>query len=349
MPKAVVRALVVLIAIAAAGACSSRGVTRSSPPAARPPRHGIAPHDPMSLAVGPNGELYIADTSRNQILERRPDGRFVVIAGTGQPGFSGDGGPARDAQINRPVGMLLAKDGTLYFADEGNHRVRAVTASSQIATVVGDGRYGSGFVADGTPALRAALDPAAIAIGPGGDLYIAAYEQVLRLDRAGTLTEVLGGHRLGPEGVTHVGGPAVDASADGADGIAFDRRGDLYVAGINTKTLLVVDRDGVLKVPQATNESFYPRAAGDLMETNAGTVLSADVLDVVRFSPRGEHTVVSSRLLHFSGVGAFEIDGVAQSNNGTIYVDTDAGNGYASKSAIAEISPSGSARLLWHS
>ena len=90
----------------------------------------VVPQRPTALAVGPNGNLYIADQTRNQILERLADGTFVVVAGSGQAGYMGDGGsPATAAKIDRPGGMVFAADGTLYFADEGNQRVRAISPS----------------------------------------------------------------------------------------------------------------------------------------------------------------------------------------------------------------------------
>ncbi len=86
----------------------------------------IAPKRPEALALAPGGDLYIADDIRNQVLERLPDGRFRVVAGNGTTGYSGDGGPATEAEIDDPGGMAVSSDGTLYFADSGNDRVRAV-------------------------------------------------------------------------------------------------------------------------------------------------------------------------------------------------------------------------------
>ena len=82
-------------------------------------------------------------------------------------GYSGDGGPAVKAELDRPEGMAFAADGTLYFADEGNGRVRAISPSGNITTVVGSGNSStSGFVSDGTRALEADVQPNDVAIDP---------------------------------------------------------------------------------------------------------------------------------------------------------------------------------------
>jgi hypothetical protein len=243
--------------------------------------------------------------------------------------------------------MAVAKNGTLYFADEMNYRIRAIDRDGRIRTVAGDGDHvGSHFVATGTPATRAAISPKAVAFGPHGDLYVAGDLQVLRLNLSGTLTPVLGGHDGDHVGVTGADGPAVDASADGADGLAFDSRGELYVAGSNTKALLVVFR-GALHVPTAT--AFYPRYAGDLAEGSDGLVYAGDGTSVVRLSADGPIEVSTGRELSRLGVGPFEVDGIAFAPTGAMYADTYAGNGFSRGSAIAEIAPGGRVHLLWRS
>ena len=90
--------------------------------------------------------------------------------------------------------MAVSSDGTLYFAESGNDRIRAVSPSV-ITTIVGDGQN-SPWVADGTPALGAALAaPAAVALSPTGLLYIADSQQVLALQANGTLTNILGSQK----------------------------------------------------------------------------------------------------------------------------------------------------------
>ncbi len=110
--------------------------------------------------------------------------------------------------------MAVAKDGTLYFADAGNNRIRAISPWGTIRTVAGDGNFG--WVGSGASALAASLGgPAAVTIGPDHRLYIAVADssEVLRLSRDGTLTKIAGVRRYA--GLYGIGGPATEASADG--------------------------------------------------------------------------------------------------------------------------------------
>ena len=244
--------------------CCSPGATRVSSTkrpipssTTNPTGSALVPGRPGALAVGPNGNLYIADEMRNQILERLSDGTFSVVAGTGKAGFSGDRGPAVDAEIHFPTGMAFGPDGTLYFTDQANERIRAILPGGTINTIVGDGKPNltSGFVTNPTPALNASVTPYDVNVSPGGRLYVATGEQVLRLDADGTLAPVVGIDSMS-QGVYGIGGPAVDGSADGVDGIAFDKAGNLYLFGLNTKTLLMVTTSGILTEPRGNPRSL---------------------------------------------------------------------------------------------
>lgn len=347
-------AMVVAAGSVVAGVVATTGGTAARVQVASPPELPVGavatPVRPTAMAVGPSGNLFIADLARDQILERLPDGRFVIVAGTGRKGFSGDGGPAIHARLDDPSGMAFASDGTLYFADRSNHRVRAIAPDGTITTVAGDGNS-TGFVTAGTPALDASFDPTDVAIGPHGQLYIATGEQVLRLADH-TLIPVVGSPNA-PAGLYGIGGPATAASADGANGIAFDSTGNLYITGSNTKTLLMVTPSGNLSELPGIN-AIYPRGDGGLATSPDGTVIAMDTQKVLSLSAHGVRTITSlnpagSRAI-LDGVRGFSPDGIAVGPHGTIYLDTYQGNGYADRSAIAALSPDGTtSRLLWES
>src|SRR5262249_37474022 len=102
---------------------------------------------PWSIAVAPDGSLYIADMFNNRIRRVGPDGIITTVAGSGDYGsgdygFSGDGGPATQAQLGLPTGVAVAPDGSLYIADMFNNRIRRVGPDGIIATIAGNGSYG---------------------------------------------------------------------------------------------------------------------------------------------------------------------------------------------------------------
>jgi hypothetical protein len=114
------------------------------------------------IIFGPDGTLYFADTSNALIRRITPDGIVHRVAGLPpegrnvHSGYSGDGGPALEAELNNPVDLALAEDGTLYFTDTYNHCVRAIAPDGIIRTVAGQcGQRGD--VGDGGPAEQALL------------------------------------------------------------------------------------------------------------------------------------------------------------------------------------------------
>lgn len=120
-----------------------------------------------------DGALWVADAQNHAV--RRIDldaGTVETVAGTGVEGFSGDGGPATDAQLANPTSMWPEPDGGLWIADSENHRVRYVDADGTIRTVVGDGE--ARFAGDGGPAALGSLNhPADLVRSDAGDLFIA--------------------------------------------------------------------------------------------------------------------------------------------------------------------------------
>src|SRR5439155_1671346 len=130
---------------------------------------------PRGMALDPAGNLYIADFGNGRVRKVTPGGTISTYAGTGTPGFAGDGGPAIDAQLCFPVGVALDSAGNLYIADSNNNRIRKVTPGGTISTYAGTGLQG--FSGDGGPAIDAQLwFPVGVALDSAGNLYIADQE-----------------------------------------------------------------------------------------------------------------------------------------------------------------------------
>jgi RHS repeat-associated protein len=184
--------------------------------------------NPVGVALGPDGRLYIADSNDCRIRCIGTDGIITTFAGDGSDGFGGDGGPAAKAQLSMPESVAVAPDGSVYIADTFNARIRRVGTDGTITTVAGSGEGGD--AGDGGPATEAALDyPHMVAVATDGSVYIAAGDSSARIRRVtpdGVITTVAGG----PNDELGDGGPAVKARLDYPRGVAVGPDG-VYVAG----------------------------------------------------------------------------------------------------------------------
>jgi RHS repeat-associated protein len=198
---------------------------------------------PSGIAVGPDGSVYIAEWVGQRVRRVDASGIITTVAGTGTPGFSGDGGPATSAMLADPSGVAVAPDGTLYIADRSNHRIRRVDANGIITTVAGTGAYG--FSGDGGPATLAQLDePWGVALGPDGSLYIAdkGNNRVRRVGPDGIITTVAG-NGIGSFGGD--GGPATQANLS-AWRVAVGPDGSLYIMDYANNRVRRVGPDGLI-------------------------------------------------------------------------------------------------------
>jgi RHS repeat-associated protein len=242
--------------------------------------------NPNDVAVGLDGSLYIADTSAHRVRRVDPSGIIRTVAGNGVNGFSGDGGPATQAQIWDPGGIALGTDGSLYIADSGNNRVRRIGTDGIITTVAGNGL--GLFGGDGGLATQAQLsDPERVALGPDGSLYIAdrANLRVRQVSPSGIITTVAGSG--GVPGYGGDGFAATQAQLNYPVGIAVSSDGSLYIADSQNHRVRRVDPNGIITTVagngapgNAGNGGSATRAQLDLplgvAVTPDGSVLIAD-------------------------------------------------------------------------
>jgi uncharacterized protein (TIGR03437 family) len=185
-------------------------------------------NSPVAVAVDSSGNLYIADYNNNVIRKVSAAGVISTVAGNGSIGYSGDGGPAKNAQLNEPASLAVDAAGLLYIADSGNSVVRIVTPGGLISTFAGNGTLGDS--GDGGAAALAQLaTPAGVALDSSGNLYIAdSGEGAVRMVNTGGLILTIAGG--GPAGYSGDGGPAVGAQFRNLSGIAVDATGNVYLA-----------------------------------------------------------------------------------------------------------------------
>ena len=136
------------------------------------PAYAALLHAPSGIVADSAGNVYIADSGNHAVRKIDTLGTISTVAGTGTPGFSGDGGSAAAAQLNAPTGVALDSAGNLFIADTSNQRIREVAQNGTITTIAGFGL--AGFSGDGGPALLAGLNqPAGLAIDADGNIFVA--------------------------------------------------------------------------------------------------------------------------------------------------------------------------------
>lgn len=199
---------------------------------------------PGSVAVDAAGNVYVADTFNHRIRKISSAGAISTVAGTGVAGYSGDGGLAVNAQINGPMGVAADAFGDLFIADTGNNRIRKVTNTGIMYTVVGNGN--AGFFGDGGLGPLAALHaPQSVAVDPAGNLYIAdTANHRVRTATQTLIVQTLAG--TGHGGFSGDNGPAIDAQLNSPSSVALDGAGNVYIADRDNGRIRVVSRSGTI-------------------------------------------------------------------------------------------------------
>jgi sugar lactone lactonase YvrE len=204
-------------------------------------------NEPYEVRYDSSGNLFVVEM-KNHVVRRidAKSGIITTVAGTGSPGNSGDGGPAVNASLKLPHGIVIDEHDVLYIADIGNHRIRRVSiATGVIDTLVGNGK--TELPKDGSRISDLSLPgPRAMAID-GDSLWVVLREgnSLWRIDlKAGTIHHVAG---IGVAGYSGDGGPALKAAFHGPKGIAADRSGNLFIVDSENDCVRRYDRGtGVL-------------------------------------------------------------------------------------------------------
>jgi hypothetical protein len=219
---------------------------------------------PFGVAFDPAGTLYFVEYTGQRVRTIGPDGLVRTIAGTGQKGDGGDGGPAAKAEFNAMHSLAVTRNGDIYLADTLNHRVRKIDArTGQITTSAGTGA--NGFSGDGGPATRAEFNGIyCIALDEAEDaLYLADLEnrriRVVNL-KTGIVSTVAGN---GTKGVPEDGSDARSAPLVDPRAVAVDGRGNVYILERSGHALRVVDRAGKIRTVAGTGAKGSSGDGGD--------------------------------------------------------------------------------------
>ena len=296
---------------------------------------------PSGVAVDGAGNLYIADTDNTRIRKVDSTGTITTIAGTGEYGFSGDGGPAVQAALSYPSGVAVDGAGNVYVTDSGNNRIRKVDSTGTITTTAGTGEYG--FSGDGGPAVQAALSyPSGVAVDGAGNLYIAdtGNYRIRKVDATGTITTIAG---TGEYGFSGDGGPAVQAALDYPSGVAVDGAGNLYIADTGNYRIRKVDATGTITTIAGTGQIDFTGDGGPAVQAalyyprgvavdGAGNLYIADTVNdrIRKVDSAGVITTVAGTGDYGDGGPAVQAQlngprGVAVDGAGNVYI-ADTGN-----------------------
>jgi class 3 adenylate cyclase/sugar lactone lactonase YvrE len=196
-------------------------------------------NDPSAVGIDSAGNVYIADTGNDRVVEVNSQGIIGPFAGNGQQGDTGDGGPATQAELNSPTGLAIGFGGSVLIADSGNNRIRVV-AGAIIKAFAGIAHTGSGYNGDGGGANSATSalfhDPGCLAVDGEGNVYVADIDnnRIRVIDPSLAIDTVAGNGTAGFSGdnaaaksaeINLAAGPPI-----GADCLAVDVAGDVFIA-----------------------------------------------------------------------------------------------------------------------
>jgi uncharacterized protein (TIGR03437 family) len=244
---------------------------------------------PAGVAFDSAGNMYIADSFNSRVRKVDKNGVITTFAGTGDFGFSGDGGAPTQAVINRPYSLVFDPAGNLYIADTYNDSIRKITASSGlISTIAG---FQQGFGGDGGPASGASFDtPTGMVMDTAGNLYVADTNnhRIRKIGTDGKISTFAGDGNAADFGD---GGPATSASLNGPVGLALDKLGNLYIADSASHRIRKISPDGTITTvagngiggfggdqgPATQANLYYPK--GVAVDPLSGNLYIADWLN----------------------------------------------------------------------
>ncbi len=208
--------------------------------------------DPSGVAVDDYGNVFITEFRNNCVRKIDASGMISTLAGNGTGAFSGDGGPASNAQLWCPAGIAVDKNGNVYICDAGNSRFRKIDVGGTISSIVGGNVTYS--YQDGLPATRVSINPSpygGVCVDAEGNVYLvdAGTMHIRKVNHAGIITNFAGngykemyGNRIMGGGFSGDGGPATNAELDYIYDVAVDATGNVYIADYGNNRVRKVNK-----------------------------------------------------------------------------------------------------------
>jgi DNA-binding CsgD family transcriptional regulator/sugar lactone lactonase YvrE len=235
-------------------------------------------NSPQGIALDGH-DLYIADTLNHRVRKVDANGVITTVAGIGERGDSGDGGPATLARLSAPTGVAVGFGHTYFIADRDENRVRKVAPDGTITAFAGTGQRG--YAGDAGPATSAPFNgPAWLAFDGRGNLYIGDLinDRIRKVDLAGTVTPIAGtglpgysgdGRRATLAQLDLLAGPSTSTG----QGLTVDSEGTVYIADTGNHRVRRVGLDGVISTIAGTGSSGFDGDGGSATAARLGSPL----------------------------------------------------------------------------
>ena len=245
-------------------------------------------------------------------------GPTVTIAGTGMPGFAGDGGQGDQSQVNNPYGLVIGPDGALYICDIDNHAIRRLDMKTRKLTTVAGTLGKKGYSGDGGPALRAELNqPYEIRFDRAGNMFFVEMPNhvIRRVDKKTRIITTVAGN--GQPGFNGDGGPGVKAQMRQPHSIAFDPQGRMLICDIGNHRVRRLDlKTGIIETWLGTGEKGATPEGAPLAGTpiNGPRAIDLDPQGNLYLALREGNAVykvdvAAGRFQHLAGTGEKGYDG----------------------------------------
>jgi hypothetical protein len=265
---------------------------------------------PNQLCFDQDGNLFIAEDYNNIIRKIDVFGNISTVAGNGTQGFSGDGGLATSAQINRACGVAVDAAGNLYICDADNFRIRKVDTAGNISTIAGTGT--PGYSGDGAAATLAEIGfTSGICLDTAGNIYIASQNNgpaVRKINTSGIISTYAGNGTSGSSGDL---GPATSAQLNSPASVFLDGNGNLFIGDLGGMKVRKVNSLGIISTFAGNGSAA---SGGDGMAATSAQLLypydvTADAAGNVYICESGNNKIrkvnTSGIMSTFAGVGGF--------------------------------------------
>jgi hypothetical protein len=202
-------------------------------------------NQPYDVRLDWDGNLYIADYGNHRIREITSNGIMHTVAGSGKPGYTGDGGPARDARLRGPYGVYPRPEGGFLIADSENNVIRVVDSKGYIPTAAGTGDQG--YSGDGGEARRAHFNaPQGLLLSMSGQIIVGdEHNHAIRvIEQGGTLRHVAG---VGRPGFSPDGTPASQATLNDPENLLVRTDGSILFTEAGNHRVRLIDHEGRLQ------------------------------------------------------------------------------------------------------